>query len=130
MQDSYQLLVQMYPELTEAKYQALLPDMIAKSYKQIQAITENKVVGVVAFWLIPRLWLSGNSLDLDNFVVDNAHRSVGIGNILLNAIEEKAKELNCVAVVLDAYTNNFSAIKFYVKNDFIQKGFHFVKYVK
>jgi GNAT superfamily N-acetyltransferase len=104
--------------------------MIGKSYQQIQAYDQDSLVGVVAYWVIPRLWLNGNSLDLDNFVVDEARRSLGVGKILLKAIEDQAIVLGCSTVVLDTYTNNFSAIKFYVKNDYIQKGFHFVKDLK
>jgi len=130
MQDSYQLLVQLYPDLSQETHNALLPEIITKSYKQLQAFNGEQMVGVVGYWLIPRFWLNGNSLYLDNFVVDKEHRAFGIGQILLDAMEEKAKELNCVAVVFDAYTHNFSAIKFYVKNNYLQKGFHFVKNLK
>lgn len=120
------LLQVMYPDLTAETYQAMLPDMISKSYVQIVASMAGQDVGVVAYWLIPRLW-TGLTLDLDNFVVMPEYRSQGIGEQILAYIEGIAKQNGCVKVVLDAYTNNFKAQKFYLTHNYRQLGFHLVK---
>jgi GNAT superfamily N-acetyltransferase len=64
---------------------------------------------------------------LDNVVVLDEYRSHGIGKLMSEYLEEKAKKLNCTILALDAYTYNFGAHKFYYNQGFGPKGFHFVK---
>lgn len=72
----------------------------------------------------------GRYLELDNVIVHPNHRSKGIGKILTDYLVEKAIETDCIMAVLDAYTTNFAAHKFYINHGFVPKGFHFVKYLK
>lgn len=123
------VLQHMYPELSAEAYASLLDEMISKSYRQVAAYEGEELLGVVAYWIIPRLW-AGHTLDLDNFVVAPAARSKGVGAMMLKYIEDKAHELGCSRVVLDAYTVNFKAQKFYLMHDYRQLGFHLVKEVK
>jgi ribosomal protein S18 acetylase RimI-like enzyme len=128
------LLREMYPDLDRAKYQAMLPAMVAKGYVQIviSALLDAEPdtwqpAGIVAYWIIPRLWVGGNTLDLDNFVILPAFRSSGIGSQVIQHVEEVAKAHGCSHVVLDAYVSNHKAAKFYTRHDYVQKGFHYVK---
>lgn len=120
------LLQIMYNDLTADTYKSMLPEMISKSYVQVVASKDGNAVGIVAYWLLPRLW-TGLTLDLDNFVVLPAYRSQGIGEQMLAYIEGIAKDRGCAKVVLDAYTNNFKAQKFYLMHNYRQLGFHLVK---
>ncbi len=129
MLPNHQILTQMYQDLTQETYEQILPEMISKSYRQVVAEIDGKVVGLVAYWMLPRLWVGGTTLDLDNFVVDENYRSDGVGKILLDHLQYIAQTHGCKMIVLDAYTTNYKAIKFYVKHDFIQKGYHLVREV-
>ena len=42
-------------------------------------------------------------------------------------IEKKAIDTACNGIVLDAFTQNFKAHRFYYNQGFSPKGFHFVK---
>jgi GNAT superfamily N-acetyltransferase len=64
---------------------------------------------------------------LDNVVVKESFRSKGAGKLMADYLEKKAKELNCTILVLDAYTTNFKAHRFYYNQGYGPKGFHFVK---
>ena len=55
------------------------------------------------------------------------HRSKGIGKMLTDYVNQKAIALDCTMIVLDAYTQNFTAHRFYYNQGYYPRGFHFVK---
>lgn len=126
MMEQLELMQQLYPKMTPEKYQLFLSEMIPKKYIQIGVFKQGKCLGITGCWSSTKLW-SGNYLEIDNFVVDKHHRSSGIGKMLTNYIEEKAKNQNCTNIVLDAFTTNFDAHRFYYNQGYGPKGFHFVK---
>ena len=116
----------LYPNMTLERYKSFLEDMIPKGYKQV-AIFENEVcVGMTGFWLGTKLW-TGKYIEIDNFVVHSDFRMKGIGKILSEFIDNKAKELSCTCIVLDAFTGNFKAHRFYYNQGYVPRGFHFIK---
>ena len=95
-------------------------------YKQLIVVENGITMGLAGFWIGTKLWC-GKYLEIDNFVVNPDHRSKGIGKLLTDYIEKKAIELNCSSIVLDAFTGNFGAHRFYYNQGYAPKGFHFVK---
>ena len=115
-----------YPTFTLEKYDAYLTEMIPHNYKQI-AVFENEVcVGVSGLWSGTKLW-SGKYMEIDNFIVHPDHRMKGIGKMMTDYVDAKAKETGCTMIVLDAFTENFTAHRFYYNQGYVQKGFHFLK---
>ena len=58
------------------------------------------------------------------------HRSKGVGKMLTDYVSQKATGLDCTMIVLDAYTHNFNAQRFYFNQGYNPVGFHFVKMLK
>ena len=83
---------------------------------------------MAGFWIGTKLW-SGKYLELDNVVVHQDFRSQKIGSIMTNYLNQKAIAENCNMIVLDAFTTNFGAHKFYMNHGYVPKGFHFVKFL-
>ncbi|HBI00239.1 MAG TPA: GNAT family N-acetyltransferase [Flavobacterium sp.] len=123
------LIQQLYPEFTEQIYGDLLDEMLPNNYKQLVAFENEIAVGLSGFWVGTKLWC-GKYLELDNVIVHPNHRSKGVGKLLTEYLNQKASDLDCKVVALDAYTNNFSAHKFYFNHGFVPKGFHFVKFLE
>ncbi|TCN61156.1 GNAT family N-acetyltransferase [Flavobacterium circumlabens] len=116
----------LYPNLSVEKYEAYLSEMVPHNYIQIGVFEGESCVGITGCWSATKLW-TGKYLEIDNFVVNPNHRSKGIGKLLTNYIEEKAMTLECSSIVLDAFTGNFAAHRFYYNQGYGPKGFHFVK---
>jgi ribosomal protein S18 acetylase RimI-like enzyme len=116
----------LYPKLTVEKYQSYLQEMIPHNYKQVAVFEGKNCVGLSGFWTATKLWC-GKYIELDNFIVDPKHRSKGIGKLITDYIDKKAEEMGCTNIVLDAFTTNFAAHRFYYNQGFGPKGFHFVK---
>lgn len=117
---------QLYPKMTIDKYTEYLSFMLPHGYTQIAVFEEDNCVGITGCWFNIKLW-SGKYLEIDNFVVHQNHRRKGIGKLMTDFIEQKAIDLDCTNIVLDAYTHNFEAHRFYYNQGFGPKGFHFVK---
>lgn len=126
MLEQYNTIKFLYPNMTLERYESFLKDMIPKSYKQAAVFEEDTCVGLTGFWFGTKLW-TGKYVEIDNFIVHPEHRQKGIGKIISDYIDQKAKELNCTCVVLDAFTGNFPAHKFYYNLGYVPRGFHFIK---
>ena len=116
----------LYPNMTIDKYKSFLEDMITKSYKQVAIFEDTICVGLTGFWFGTKLW-TGKYIEIDNFIVHPDYRKKGIGKIISEFIDNKAKELNCTCIVLDAFTGNFPAHRFYYNLGYVPRGFHFIK---
>jgi hypothetical protein len=49
--------------------------------------------------------------------------------MMTDYIDIKAKEEKCSMIVLDAYTENFTAHRFYYNQGYVPRGFHFLKII-
>ncbi|WP_091085844.1 GNAT family N-acetyltransferase [Flavobacterium gillisiae] len=128
MLNNIELMRFLYPSFTFEKYEAYLKDMVPHNYKQL-AVYENDIcVAVTGFWTATKLW-SGRYIEIDNFIVHPDHRSKGLGKMMTDYIDVKAKEEGCSMIVLDAFTGNFTAHRFYYNQGYGPKGFHFVKII-
>ncbi|WP_294959152.1 GNAT family N-acetyltransferase [uncultured Flavobacterium sp.] len=116
----------LYPNISLEKYEAFLSEMLPHNYIQIAVFEDEACLGLTGCWLATKLW-TGKYLEIDNFVVNPEYRSKGIGKMLTDYIEKKAIELNCSSIVLDAFTGNFGAHRFYYNQGYAPRGFHFVK---
>ena len=122
------VMQELYPTLTEIQYYEMLTEMIPNNYGQIAVFEDGKCVGISGYWIGTKLWC-GKYLELDNVIVSKEYRSKGVGKILSDFLDNKAHLNNCTILVLDAYTSNFKAHRFYYNQGFSPKGFHFVKII-
>lgn len=127
--ENFPIIKQLYDSsFTLEKYKFLIDEMIPNGYKQIAIYQEEKLVAVSGYWINTKLY-TGKYLEIDNFVVDENYHGKGFGKILIEEIEKIAKINNANAIVLDAFSTNFSAHKFYYNHGYVPKGFHFVKFI-
>lgn len=126
MMKQFPLLKQLTPALEETTTRCMLLDMIKKDYRMMGVFMGEQCVGLSGIWIGTKLY-SGKYLEVDNFVTDQTFRSKGIGKLLLDAIQELARAEQCRCIMLDAYTSNTSGHRFYFREGFTIRGFHFIK---
>ncbi|WP_396154167.1 GNAT family N-acetyltransferase [Flavobacterium sp.] len=120
------IVKQLYPEFTVEKYGTLLDEMLKANYQQVIVTKNNKTIALTGVWIGTKLW-SGKYIEIDSFVVDEDFRGQKIGDILIDEVHKIAEKEGANQIVLDAFTTNFTAGKFYINHGFQPKGFHFVK---
>ncbi len=116
----------LYPKLSLTDYSNLLKGMIPNNYRQIVVLENNKPVGLSGYWINHRLWC-GKYIDVDNVVVHPEYRSKGIGKMMMDYLCKLGKKEGCNISVLDVYVDNFKAQKFYYREGYIARGYHFLK---
>jgi len=120
------VIQELYPEITAEYYEELLQKMIPHNYHQVAVFNDNECIAISGYWIGRKLWC-GLYLELDNVVVKESARGTGAGKLMEQYLNEKAAKLGANIMVLDAYTNNFKAHRFYYNQGYSPKGFHFIK---
>ncbi len=128
MFSQFEIITHLYPNISKEKYKKFLQEMFPHNYKQLAVFDDEVCVALTGFWVGTKLW-SGKYIEIDNFIVNPNHRMKGLGKIMTDYIDQKAKELGCTMIVLDAFTGNFKAHRFYYNQGYAPKGFHFVKII-
>ncbi|MEL6969810.1 MAG: GNAT family N-acetyltransferase [Bacteroidota bacterium] len=107
-------------EKEEASFTATLEDYQTDFadgvFQSIVAEMEGEVVGMCLYFLTYSTW-KGRMLWLEDFVIRQAYRRHGIGQKLFDALQLRAKEMNCRLMKWQVLDWNEPAIRFYEKND-------------
>lgn len=80
----------------------------------VVAETGGQVVGMALFYPTYSTW-KGKMMYLEDFVVSQAHRRKGIGELLFYAFLEEAKKRDCVLTKWEVLDWNTPAVNFYEK---------------
>ena len=122
----YPLIRQLSPKVTEERYLYLLDDMLAHGYRMVAAYEGENCVGLAGIWTGTKIY-SGKYMELDNVVVAETHRSLGIGKMLCDFATALALREGVEMMMLDAYRENYRAHAFYERDGFIRRGFHMLR---
>lgn len=127
MKGIYPFIRQLNPDMPEDVFHERLEVMIKKGYRCAAVVDEyGGFLGIAGFWILTRFWC-GTHVDIDNVVVDERHRGNGIGKLLFAWVEELARREGLTFAVLDAYTTNYASHRFYFREGYIIRGYHFTK---
>lgn len=122
----FPLVKQLNPGLKKRDYTTMLKDMLAHGYRMAAVYDGKKCAGLSGFWISTKIYC-GKYVELDNVVIDHNYRSQGIGKKLCDWIIAVARKEQCVTAMLDAYAENIPAHRFYYREGFYVRGFHFLK---
>jgi GNAT superfamily N-acetyltransferase len=122
----HSLIKELTPDISFDEYIKLLELMVPHNYRQVAVYDTEKIAGVSGYWICAKIY-SGKYIEIDNLVVASAYRSKGIGKLLVDWMLEEGKKQGCRTALLDAYVENFKAHKFYYREGFIARGFHYLK---
>lgn len=122
----FEMMKHLYTNFTVEKYKSYLEAMIPHNYTQVAVFENDECLGLTGLWYGIKLW-SGKYMEIDNFIVHPDHRSKGVGKLLTDFVNQKATDFGCTMIVLDAFTGNFTAHRFYYNQGYNPRGFHFIK---
>jgi GNAT superfamily N-acetyltransferase len=126
---AYRLINQTNPSLSKAEFGKRLKKMLSHGYRCIAAVENGEYIGVCGFWEGTRFWC-GDFIDLDNVVVDEKVRNKGIGKKMVQWVENLAKKNGCTQTGLDCYVTYNDAHRFYFREGYIIRGYHFTKTIE
>lgn len=126
---AYRLVAQTNPTLSKSEFNKRLKKMLTQGYRCIAYMENSEYLGICGFWQGTRFWC-GDFIDLDNLVVDEKQRGRNIGKKLVAWVENLAKQAGCAQTGLDCYVTSDAACRFYFREGYIIKGYHFVKTIE
>ncbi|MBK8499324.1 MAG: GNAT family N-acetyltransferase [Flavobacteriales bacterium] len=124
----FALVKQLTASLTMEEYRQWLMAMIPNNYAMVTALDGEACVGLSGYWIGHKLYC-GKYLEIDNFVVAEGSRSIGVGSQLMNWMENEARRQGYSRIMLDAYVENFNAHRFYYRHGFHARGLHYLKHL-
>jgi ribosomal protein S18 acetylase RimI-like enzyme len=96
--------------------------------KVLLAEREGKVEGLLSYSVRPDLYHAGNSVLIEELVVDEDCRNKGIGGALITALIERLKNLDCKEVCLAVMPDNETAIRFYRSHELVEEALFLEKH--
>lgn len=118
------LLRQLWPE-KPIDERAVAEIIGEKSDSQIYicAADNGEVIGYCSLTIKNNLWLEAKSGNVDELVVDAAHRNRGSGRLLMKEIEAIARGLGCKRLDLESADHRTDAHEFYKGLGFEKHGY-------
>ena len=100
------------------------------------AVEQDRVIGLIMGCIFP--YDEYDCLDykcpkrgvITELIVSKKVRGNGIGNILMNKMEEYFKSKDCEYILVDVFAYNENAIKFYDKNGYHSRMYTKIKKIK
>jgi GNAT superfamily N-acetyltransferase len=89
------------------------------------AVVDGQIVGFGSLSTKENFWQEGILGTVEELVVDEQHRKLGIGQAILNRLLEEAAKLGCRRVELDSSLHRLEAHRFYEKFGFEKRAFLF-----
>ncbi len=122
----YPLLAQLNPDISEESFLRLLPEVRAKGYRCIGAYDADKLVAIAGFRISARFWC-GRYIDFDNVMVDEAYRNSGLGQRMVDWVEEEGRRAGCDNSLVEVYARSHGAHRFYMRKGYDMPGYLLVK---
>jgi len=126
MQRNYPLIQQLYPEVTQADYEAMLGRFIALGYRQAGLFDQDHCIGLIGFQHTMH-FTCGDYIYIDDLVIDEHHRSLGYATKLLDWVENEAENLGCKVILLDCFVENKQPQRLYHRQGYSILAYHFGK---
>ena len=102
-------------------------DQLAGEGTMLAQLWDEGAVRAVALWRVFNTTYCGRRLEIDDLVTDPDSRSKGYGHILLSWLEARGAALGCPTLTLNSATKRMDAHRFYFRERYVVRAFHFVK---
>lgn len=123
--DTWPVMAQLRPHLNEVDYLAMVRRMRATDgFTMFAARRGDGVVGVAGVRPMELLYC-GRILQIDDLIVSEAERSMGVGKALVDHVKAEAVAQERSEVHLDSALMRADAHRFYFREGFERLGYHF-----
>jgi GNAT superfamily N-acetyltransferase len=126
LEEALDVLRELRPHLTAASFAAVYAEGHPQGLRFTAAYDGGRCVGV-AGWRIVATTANLRKLYVDDLVTTAAHRSTGVGRVLLAALAQRAEAAGCTAVDLDSNVQRADAHRFYMREGLTINAFHFAQ---
>jgi GNAT superfamily N-acetyltransferase len=112
-----------------ADYAATMQRIFGAGGRMCVAPREDRVVGVAVYRIYENTF-AGLQMYVDDLVTTEGERSGGVGKLLMDHLQRRARGAGCTSYDLDSGTQRERAHKFYFREGMVISAFHFSKPVQ
>ncbi|EAQ50840.1 putative acetyltransferase [Leeuwenhoekiella blandensis MED217] len=112
--------------VAEDLLKARFAEMFEHRYQCRGIYVEGELAGVFGLWFAVRHY-AGKTCEVDHVYIKPEYRNQGLGKQAFQWIYDYAREQGCETSELNAYVHNFPSHKFYMNENYVIKGYHFLK---
>jgi GNAT superfamily N-acetyltransferase len=109
-----------------AEYAAAMLRVFAGGARMCVVAREERVLGVAVYRVYENTF-AGLQMYVDDLVTTESERSSGVGKMLMDDLQRRAREMGCKSYDLDSGTQREQAHKFYFREGMVISAFHFSK---
>ncbi|RIV68797.1 GNAT family N-acetyltransferase [Flagellimonas aequoris] len=106
--------------------QTRLNEMIPMGYQCIGVYDQEELIGICGVWILNKLY-SGKHVEPDNVIISPQYQGKGIGELMLNFLDDYAKEMGCDRAEVNCYAKNVRGKKFWENQGYEALGIHLIK---
>ena len=106
--------------------QTRLNEMISMGYQCIGVYDQEELIGICGVWILNKLY-SGKHVEPDNVIISPQYQGKGIGELMLNFLNDYAKEIGCDRAEVNCYAKNVRGKKFWENQGYEALGIHLIK---
>ena len=106
--------------------QTRLNEMISMGYQCIGVYDQEELIGICGVWVLNKLY-SGKHVEPDNVIISPQYQGKGIGELMLNFLNDYAKEIGCDRAEVNCYAKNVRGKKFWENQGYEALGIHLIK---
>jgi ribosomal protein S18 acetylase RimI-like enzyme len=120
------LLQQLWPERKlnlVATHAVFLSSLKSEDFYYLVACLQDTMIGFCSISIRMSLYAEGNLAHIDELVVHEKFRSLGIGKLFLDAAKNIAMKRECQKLELESVLHRDDAHRFYQKNGFNKVGY-------
>lgn len=122
-----EVMLQLRPHIEAEQYVAIVRRMMERQqYRLAAALDADGVVRSVAGYHLWEMLHCSKLMSIDDLVTDERTRSSGYGKELLDWLKDEARAHGCRQIHLDSYVFREAAHRFYFRERFGVRGFHFI----
>lgn len=120
------LLQQLNEQLETEIILERLDEMVLRGYECLGVYDNEKLIGICGIWILTKIYV-GRHVEPDNVTIHPDYRNKGIGEKMMEWVDEYAKSKGCIASELNAYVRNNNGHRFWMNQGYKILGFHFQK---
>jgi GNAT superfamily N-acetyltransferase len=125
----FHVMENLRPHLAQTEFTGRVRAQQAQGYS-LAFLEDAGAVAAVAGFRVMEMLATGRTLYVDDLVTDEAKRSLGYGNAMLDWLQEYARKAGCETFSLDSGTQRQEAHAFYFRERMRVTSFHFAKKLK
>lgn len=126
IKDSFNIMTQIYQDLSEEKYISNLKIAMENGYKMAAVYKEGKIIAVIGINVIDDI-RHGKAIRIEDFMICRSNRGIGAGKMLLKWVDWQYLKFEAEIIISNIDSDRKESHKIFLREGFEIDGISFKK---